>query len=105
MGERHIRVAEDYISCDWCRKELKGLRCTDGTDIERIVVGNIQTKRNISKTRRWSSFDSYSGYSTEQVALTGLELDLCEDCKKKFFDHIQSFIPSQVVKNKVIQED
>jgi hypothetical protein len=103
MGERHIRVSEDYISCDWCKKELQGLKCTTGTDIEGIVIGNIQTKReHSSRIRSWYS----SGYyPNQQLVLTGLEMDLCMDCKKKFFDHIQSFISAQFVENKEIGAD
>lgn len=103
MGERHIK--EDYVSCDWCNKELEGFRCSKETDMERMLLGNV-----IGDTVRMDSgfSNSYgSSYSRMQILFTGLEIgDLCAECRKKLYDHIKSFITTaKYVEKKVIQGD
>ncbi len=101
MGERHIK--EDYVNCDWCNKELAGFRCSKDTDMERMLLGNVT-----GTTEQYQSgFGSYSSYSRQQILFTGLEIgDLCADCRKKLYDHVQSFITTaKYVEKKVIQGD
>ena len=100
MGERHIK--EDYISCDWCGKEESGFRCSKETDMERMLLGNV-TGNVVSAN---SGFGSYSSYRTE-ILFTGLDIgDLCAGCRKKLYDHVQSFIKTaNYVEKQVIHGD
>lgn len=103
MGERHIK--EDFISCDWCNKEVKGFRCSKETDMERMLLGNV-VGDTVHMDSGFSSFSSGS-YSRQQILFTGLEIgDLCAECRKKLYDHIKSFITTaKYVEKKVIDGD
>lgn len=93
MAERHIR--EDYVSCDWCKKELSGSRCTKGTDIERILLGNLSLgkKHEVKKTEENQVDILTYEYRWGPVSyFNGLEFDLCDDCQSKLIEHIKSFI-------------
>ena len=101
MGERHIK--EDYVSCDWCGIEKSGFRCSNETDMERMLLGNVTG----DTVRMESGFSSYSSYSRMQILFTGLEIgDLCAECRKKLYDHVKSFIATaKYVEKKAIQGD
>ena len=100
MGERHIK--EDYVSCDWCKVEQVGFRCSKESSIEKLFLGKVNTSYE-SIDRGWSG---YSG-GRSVVKFTGLDVgDLCVDCRKKLYEHIQSFIPTaKYVENEVIHGD
>jgi len=99
MGERHIK--EDYISCDWCKVEQKGFRCSKDSGIEKLFLGKINTDQKYNNID-WSG----THYPSTTVKFTGLDVgDLCVDCRKKLYEHIQSFIPTvEYVEDKVIKD-
>jgi len=99
MGERHIK--EDYVSCDWCKAEQEGFRCSKESGIEKLFLGKVDVDS------RYASGGFGSGYQQTTVNFTGLDVgDLCVDCRKKLYEHIQSFIPTaKYVENEVIHGD
>lgn len=103
MGERHIK--EDYVSCDWCGKEESGFRCSKETGMEKMLLGNVIG--DMIHMNNNSGFGSYNAYSRTQILFTGLDIgDLCAECRKKLYDHIQSFITTaKYVEKQVIHGD
>ena len=99
MGERHIK--EDYVSCDWCGVEQVGFRCSKESGIEKLFLGKVIANS------RYSDGGFGSSYRETTIKFTGLDVgDLCVDCRKKLYEHIQTFIPTaKYVEDEVIHGD
>lgn len=106
MAERHLR--EDYISCDWCKKELSGMRCSQTTDIERVLLGNFtfqkQHETKKEKNVRWEPTDSYS-FAPASGYFNGLSFDLCATCRVNLTEHIKEFITTNSVIDQTLSTD
>lgn len=97
MGERHYR--EDFVSCDWCHKEVSGFRCEKSSNIERVVLGNI------SRNPKHEDSDELILRHYDIQYLNGISMDLCSDCQKLLFNHVNEFIKTKQEIDSVVRGD